>query len=607
MIYGRPAIWYTLEKLDYPLHFVLAPHLTDFKEIFINLFPKKALTFTILPYYTRGAAESAYLGTSELDGDDGDDVDNNIVFLDNDILYTFPEGWFTDRDTAFLGYGVDDSGTDAYSFLQLSGDSMVTQYKEKVRISNTYCCGIYGFKNISQFRQYCDKILSAPLDGGELYMSSIYIRMLLERVPVAGVHLEKCTHIGTLTELQATPHDWRQMRVCFDLDNTLVTYPSTPGDYSTVRPIHKMIQLVRELKDAGHTIIIYTARRMATHNGNVGAVVRDIGKVTMDTLERFRIPYDELIFGKPIADMYIDDRAINPYSGDLRSMGLIHYQYNEQPPNMLSCNSHNRITLKDGRVQKVGPAEFMRGEIYYYSKLHDTIKCYFPKFYGYVERGPRTEIYLECLKCVPFYTLYHQGLVTTRHLEELYNFLDVLHNIQAGSKPELDDVIANYGDKLVRRFAVKGDYPFSDADEVQRTCLQRLESYVPHQIVHYIHGDLWFSNILVHQGLRYIDMKGQLNGKLTTGGDPLYDYGKLYQSFLGYDDVLYGKQTDGAYAAVMLEHFLRHLGTKGIDIEELKTITFSLVMGTFHATPEERRPAVWSWIKSTFMADALSQ
>ena len=53
---------------------------------------------------------------------------------------------------------------------------------------------------------------------------------------------------------------------------------------------------------------------MRTHSGNVGAVVRDIGKVTIDTLDKYSIPYDEIYFGKPYAHFYIDDLAINTSS-----------------------------------------------------------------------------------------------------------------------------------------------------------------------------------------------------------------------------------------------------------------------------------------------------
>ena len=55
-----------------------------------------------------------------------------------------------------------------------------------------------------------------------------------------------------------------------------------------------MLQMVRELHKAGHTIIIHTARRMRTHHGNVSAVVADIGAITINSLKQFHIPYHEV-------------------------------------------------------------------------------------------------------------------------------------------------------------------------------------------------------------------------------------------------------------------------------------------------------------------------
>lgn len=103
-------------------------------------------------------------------------------------------------------------------------------------------------------------------------------------------------------------------RFCFDFDLTLVTSPTIKNDYSTVEPIPEMIDLLRGLKAAGHHIILYTARRMKTHNGNIGLVIADIGSITLETIKKFDIPYDEIYFGKPYADFYIDDKAINPWN-----------------------------------------------------------------------------------------------------------------------------------------------------------------------------------------------------------------------------------------------------------------------------------------------------
>jgi len=65
----------------------------------------------------------------------------------------------------------------------------------------------------------------------------------------------------------------KKQRYCFDLDNTLVTFPTIPGDYSSVLPIQQNIDMLNYLKKLGHEIIIYTARRMKTHKGFIIIII----------------------------------------------------------------------------------------------------------------------------------------------------------------------------------------------------------------------------------------------------------------------------------------------------------------------------------------------
>lgn len=49
---------------------------------------------------------------------------------------------------------------------------------------------------------------------------------------------------------------------------------------------------------------------MKTCEGNVGRVVAKLGGVTLEWLARHGIEYDEIHFGKPHAQIYIDDNAL---------------------------------------------------------------------------------------------------------------------------------------------------------------------------------------------------------------------------------------------------------------------------------------------------------
>ena len=67
---------------------------------------------------------------------------------------------------------------------------------------------------------------------------------------------------------------------------------------------------MRNLKDQGHYLIIHTGRHMRTCNGDVAKVIEKIGKITEEWLDKWNVPYDELVFGKPYADIYIDDLGV---------------------------------------------------------------------------------------------------------------------------------------------------------------------------------------------------------------------------------------------------------------------------------------------------------
>jgi hydroxymethylpyrimidine pyrophosphatase-like HAD family hydrolase len=95
------------------------------------------------------------------------------------------------------------------------------------------------------------------------------------------------------------------MRFCFDLDGTLCK--GLP--YEGAEPLPGARELLLRLKEKGHTIIIQTARGMGTSAGNQGTALSKIGLLTFEQLQRWGFVYDELWFGKPAADKYIDDKS----------------------------------------------------------------------------------------------------------------------------------------------------------------------------------------------------------------------------------------------------------------------------------------------------------
>lgn len=93
------------------------------------------------------------------------------------------------------------------------------------------------------------------------------------------------------------------MIYCFDLDGTLCT-KTTDGNYNNAQPLPDRIKKVNKLYDAGHKIIIETAR------GSKTGICW--GNFTCIQLKKWGVKYHTMRTGiKMDADVYVDDKGIN--------------------------------------------------------------------------------------------------------------------------------------------------------------------------------------------------------------------------------------------------------------------------------------------------------
>jgi len=100
------------------------------------------------------------------------------------------------------------------------------------------------------------------------------------------------------------------VRIVVDIDGTLTRIKYPDEGYGDLPAYKDMVEWLRRMKAEGHTIVIYTARRMKTHGGNVGKIMAESGAALLDWLEKEGIPHDELFLGKPFGDIILDDQAI---------------------------------------------------------------------------------------------------------------------------------------------------------------------------------------------------------------------------------------------------------------------------------------------------------
>jgi len=85
----------------------------------------------------------------------------------------------------------------------------------------------------------------------------------------------------------------------FDLDGTLCS--NSMGEYHLAQPFLERINFVNQLFDEGHNIILHTARGMGRSQNNVEEATKNWKEFTEN----------QIYFGKPSGDLYVDDKAIN--------------------------------------------------------------------------------------------------------------------------------------------------------------------------------------------------------------------------------------------------------------------------------------------------------
>ena len=140
----------------------------------------------------------------------------------------------------------------------------------------------------------------------EYYTSGVIAQMIEEGHAFEAVQIDpKRFHVlGTPTQLVdwcAGRNDQAPLRICFDIENTLVTGPRVAGDYSSCEPIADNIATCRALYEQGHTIILQSSRGMDAHKGNASAAAAEAATATLASLAQLQIPYHEIDFGKPHA------------------------------------------------------------------------------------------------------------------------------------------------------------------------------------------------------------------------------------------------------------------------------------------------------------------
>lgn len=101
----------------------------------------------------------------------------------------------------------------------------------------------------------------------------------------------------------------------FDIDGTICPLKSENEQYEEIIPNQEIVDKMREYRKDGARIILFTSRNMNRYHGNIGLINANTAKVLLKWLDKWEIPYDEIIYGKPWPGklgFYVDDRSVRP-------------------------------------------------------------------------------------------------------------------------------------------------------------------------------------------------------------------------------------------------------------------------------------------------------
>lgn len=100
-----------------------------------------------------------------------------------------------------------------------------------------------------------------------------------------------------------------------DVDGTLCPIKQKDESYADLVPYADMVAQIRRYHDAGARIVLFTSRNMNSYGGNLGLINKHTAQTMTRWLEKWDIPYDEILFGKPWPGhngFYVDDRTVRP-------------------------------------------------------------------------------------------------------------------------------------------------------------------------------------------------------------------------------------------------------------------------------------------------------
>jgi len=216
-----------------------------------------------------------------------------------------------------------------WSFLKTrKGEELISEVKEKKRISSKCSVGTYFFRESDEFIELTKNYLLSINKKSikEFYIAPFYDYAIKKGKNILAIKASWVKTYGTIEEICSafdltineikgengfSGHQRKTLVV--DIDKTICESPFQK-DYSKCKPIETFCSKLREEDNKGTYIILYTSRNVRTFKGNIGLINKYTSVVLTEWLKNNNIPFDEIYFNKPwgFGDLnYIDDKFLS--------------------------------------------------------------------------------------------------------------------------------------------------------------------------------------------------------------------------------------------------------------------------------------------------------
>lgn len=307
----------------------------------------------------------------------------------------------------------------------------------------------------------------------------------------------------------------------FDIDDTICNNKNR--DYENAEPYKDVIERINYLYNNGAKITLYTSRGMVSCNGDLKKIIKKNKDILERWLEKNNVKYTELIFGKPLGDLYIDDKAMNVR------------EFVNQEFCKLSGHSGYSVIRIGNIVKKEMSEENSK-------KLNDWYKC----SYG-IAKSPKiisnlyTTMYLEYIEGKNADDIISKKLLN-KIIEQILKFKDVKYN--------------EFNKEKVINSIKKHKSNDEEWNSLVDECVEMVEQLDLSKYASLSHYDFTLANTIIKDNEIYL--LDSLFDKEASSY--LLDFAKLKMSLDGYEELFCnGKKINKKYSR-MLSRKLKKLG-----------------------------------------------